>query len=289
MNKNRLTIQGVRFGYKEDIIFEDLNLTFQSGINVLLGANGCGKTTLFKMLAGVTSPDIGIIRLNDKEYGRDEVRPYLSYIPQNFNVFPTLTVQELLEYVGKIKYGLKGPALKEQVERAATLADVTEFRKKKMRQLSEGMRRRVGIAQALIGEATLIIADEPTAGLDPEQRFKFNQVVQRIPKEKIVILSTHIIEDIQKFSDQVYIMSKGKVGYQGSYEDLLHSLDGRVFEARLPAQGDPEQFSDRAKILSRDFTDTEMILHLGFYQRPEDQAGLTPVTPDLAEIWSYYE
>ena len=289
MTSNQLVLNNLCFSYRTTKVLEDLTLTFHSGTNVLLGANGCGKTTLFKMLAGVTSPDKGSIQLNDKLYGKDQVRPLLSYIPQNFNVFPTLTVQELLEYVGKIKYHLKGQALKEQVEQAAALADVTEFRKKKMRSLSEGMRRRVGIAQALIGDATLIIADEPTAGLDPEQRFKFNQVVQRIPKDKIVILSTHIIEDIQKFSDQVYIMSKGKIGYQGSYEELTHSLDGRTFEVRLPAQADPEQFAQEAKILSKDFTDTEMILHLAFHEPPSDPGEMVPITANLAEIWSYYE
>ena len=289
---NKLVIKDLYFSYFGNPVLQNLQLTVQDGINVILGANGSGKTTLFKMLVGVTKPKKGSIFLNDTSFKKGiDLREQVAYIPQNFSVYPAIRVRELLEFVGQVKYGYKGSQLQQEIERVTELADVGEFLHKRMKNLSEGMRRRVGIAQALIGNPKLIVADEPTAGLDPEQRFNFNLTLQRIPKDRIVLLSTHIIEDIQQFSDQIFVLSKGSINYQGTYHEFAHSLDGRSFEVKVSTQEDLKAVEEKAQILSRAMIENQMLLKVAFQYPPEEGEipGMQPSVPNLAEVWSYYE
>lgn len=168
--------------------------------------------------------------MNRISYDNSDIRNYLSYVPQNFDIFPNIKVKDFLYYIGNIKTGKKKTELKEEISRAVEQTDIGDFTNEKMKNLSEGMRRRVGIAQALIGDPKLIIADEPTAGLDPEQRAKFNLLINSLSKDIIILISTHIIEDIQFFSDKIFVLSNGQVKFNGSYKEFIHSLDGKVFE-----------------------------------------------------------
>ncbi len=287
---NQLQIQNLAFAYsRSKRIFEDFSLELSSGINVLLGANGSGKTTLFKMLATITVPQKGTIRLNQLDYRRDNVRPAISYIPQSFDLFPSLTPLDFLRYIGEVKYGMKGAALEQEVQRVVELADLSEFTTKRMASLSEGMNRRVGIAQALMGDAVLIIADEPTAGLDPEQRENFNQIVRRIPKEKIVLLSTHIIEEIKEFTDHLVVLSKGKASFQGSYEAFVHSLDGRFFQLENPTQAQLEELQQKGRLLGRQIDDLEHRRYRYVLADPDNGPRGGAVQPTLGELWAYYE
>lgn len=287
---NKLEIKDVSFSYGRNIVFEHFSVELESGINVFLGHNGSGKTTLFKMLASITLPQKGDIFLNGQSYKETDLRKQLSYIPQSFDVFPNITVNDFLRYIGKVKLGSQPDVIQKEIGKAVELTDVSEFLDKKMKKLSEGMRRRVGIAQALIGDPPLLIFDEPTAGLDPEQRARFNSTLRKISGDKIVLMSTHIIEDIKNFSDNIIILSKGAMTFQGSYDELVHSLDGKVFKTTVPL----EQYREEAVkkdfiILHKAFEREEVMLKLALRANSPAPQGMISAEPNLTELWSYYE
>lgn len=289
---NKLEIKNIDFSYGKHNIFDNLTMDIHSGINVILGPNGSGKTTLFKMLAAITKPKKGTIHLNRISYDNSDIRNYLSYVPQNFDIFPNIKVKDFLYYIGNIKTGKKKTELKEEISRAVEQTDIGDFTNEKMKNLSEGMRRRVGIAQALIGDPKLIIADEPTAGLDPEQRAKFNLLINSLSKDIIILISTHIIEDIQFFSDKIFVLSNGKVKFNGSYKEFIHSLDDKVFEMIFNLNEYSETY-ERDKgiiVLSKIIEKDKVRLHFTLNGKNAPMTEAKKVeNPTLAEIWSYYE
>ena len=280
-----LDIHHLTFSYRKHPVFQDFQLEIEEGINVLLGANGSGKTTLFKILTTILEPKEGEITLNNIKLGDKNYRRYISYIPQSFNVYPGVRVREFLKHIGQVKYGYQGDKMEQEIQRVAEQADIGEFLDKKMKELSEGMRKRVGIAQAIIGDAVLIIADEPTAGLDPEQRNKFNLTLKRINKGRIVLVSTHIIEDIRAFYDNIITLSEGKITFQGSYEQLIHSLDGKIFQTTIGIE-ELDTFQRKHHILSKEYMEEKVAIK-AVMEQPEGNAE--PVEPSLTDIWTYYK
>ncbi len=280
---NTLEVRDLRFSYFRKPVLRGLHLQFSSGINVIVGENGGGKTTLFKILAGIYRPKGGQLLLNGKSLAEVPVaKRQIAYLPQDFQVYPTMKVNDFLKLICKVK-----GADDSERERVIEAADLSEFCDQKMKTLSGGMLRRVGIAQALIGKPCVIIADEPTAGLDPEQRLAFNRVLQRVAKETIVLLSTHIIEDIRDFYDRIIIFSQGESRFNGTYEQLMGGvacveLTERELTA-LQQEKIPCRASDRrsegGETLYRTLLDKETAAR----RYPERQGPA-----NLLEIWSYY-
>jgi ABC-2 type transport system ATP-binding protein len=188
----------------------DLTISIEPGVLGLLGPNGAGKSTLMRMLATVTRPSNGTIRFNGRDVGAspDELRRTLGYLPQDFGVYPHLTATEFLEYIGALK-NVPRRELRTRIERLLEILNLSHARSRPLGGFSGGMRQRVGIAQALLNEPKLLIVDEPTAGLDPEERMRLRRLLREMAGERIVIFSTHICSDVQDIASRVAIVDRG--------------------------------------------------------------------------------
>ncbi|MCL2360536.1 MAG: ABC transporter ATP-binding protein [Defluviitaleaceae bacterium] len=216
---------------------QDINIQMESpNLIGILGPNGAGKTTLMKLLIAGLTPTKGEILLNRKKLlsQEKEMKSQLGYLPQNFGLFDELTVWQFVDYMA----ALKGIQDKQAIETVLTQVNLWEQRKTRIRRLSGGMRQRVGIAQALLGNPQLIILDEPTVGLDPEERVKFRNLFSEIAQDKIVLLSTHIVEDVQSICNRVLVLNNGRVLFDGEPADLIAQTTGHVgvFTSQI---GDP--------------------------------------------------
>src|SRR5437763_2709355 len=212
---------------------QDVSLTIPLGMFGLLGPNGAGKSTLMRTLATLQEADHGAATLGNLDVlkQKDEVRKVLGYLPQEFGVYPKVSAEDLLSHFAALK-GIGNP--KERREVVSALLDQTnlfEHRKKSLGSYSGGMRQRFGIAQALLGNPRLVIVDEPTAGLDPEERVRFHNLLAEIGENVIVILSTHIVSDVSDLCARMAIIDKGRVLLSGEPVRLTHALDGRVWQA----------------------------------------------------------
>ncbi len=210
---------------------QHLNLSLESPSLVgLLGPNGAGKSTLMKLLVAALMPTSGSIRVDGQPLARAErqLKAGLGYLPQDFGLFDELTVTQFLDYMAALK-GLKGSAnAVKAVKEAIALVNLEEKAKSKIRTLSGGQRQRVGIAQALLGDPRFLIFDEPTVGLDPEERIHFRNLFSRTAQERLVLLSTHIIEDVQSVCDQLVVIDHGRILFAGTPEQLIRSAEGHV-------------------------------------------------------------
>lgn len=211
----------------------DLSLTIPSGMFGLLGPNGAGKTTLMRILAGILRPSSGSIDVGglagNSEHGRNAIKHLLGYLPQDLGVYPDLSAYEFLDYVGMLKGLCYRRARHQRVEELLELVSLNKVAGRKLKTYSGGMKRRVGIAQALLNDPKLLIVDEPTAGLDPEERIRFRNLLADLGGNRTVLLSTHIVEDIAQTCQKLAIMKNGRVIFQGTVADVINETRGRVW------------------------------------------------------------
>jgi len=214
----------------------EFSLTLRPGVLGLLGPNGAGKSTLMRILATVTRATAGRVTWNGVDLARepDRLRQVLGYLPQDFGVYPNLTAQEFLEYLAAAK-GLEARSARARIAHLLDLVNLTEFARRPVGGFSGGMRQRVGIAQALLNDPELLIVDEPTAGLDPEERVRFRNLLSDLSGERIVILSTHIVSDVEATATEIALIAGGRLLADGPPEGLLRSVQGRVWEVLVPA------------------------------------------------------
>jgi ABC-2 type transport system ATP-binding protein len=210
---------------------KDFSLEVGPGILGLLGPNGAGKSTFMRMLATITKPTEGKIFWDDIDVVKspDTLRAVLGYLPQDFGVYPNLNAVEFLEYMAAIK-GLNGRAAKKRIDELLQVVNLVEAAKRPLGGYSGGMKQRVGIAQALINDPQLLIVDEPTVGLDPEERVRFRNLLSDLSGERIVILSTHIVSDVEATATHIVLIHQGKLLRGSAPEDLLKEIDGKVWE-----------------------------------------------------------
>jgi len=231
-----LTISGLSKTYPNGVrALSDVSLTIPTGMFGLLGPNGAGKSTLMRTLATLQEPDSGTVRIGEVDVLRDKdaVRRILGYLPQDFGVYPKVSAEELLDHLARLK-GLSDRAARRDVVASLLLqTNLYDVRKKALGGFSGGMRQRFGIAQALLGNPRLIIVDEPTAGLDPEERVRFHNLLAEIGENVIVILSTHIVSDVSDLCAQMAIIDKGRVLLTGRPAELTRRLDGRVWQKAI--------------------------------------------------------
>ncbi len=246
-----LTVQNVSKSYnKGTVALDNLSITIPAGVYGLIGRNGAGKTTLLRMLASVLPTTAGEILLDGEPITKNlaSYRKMLGYLPQNTKLMPQLNIVEFLEYMAILK-GIKDKnEIKMEVERC-----IGNERKKRLSKYSGGMLRRAGIAQALLGDPKIIIVDEPTTGLDPEERLHFLNLISSIGVDKIVILSTHIIHDIENICPNVCILNKGKMMYSGSTAGMVESIDGMLWSAQINA-GEETELKKRAVVTNVTYT-----------------------------------
>ncbi len=231
-----LHIERVNKTYKGNVhALNDLTVDVKPGILGLLGPNGAGKSSLMRILATITKATSGTVKWNDTDISKtpNVLREVLGYLPQDFGVYPNLNAVEFLEYMAAIK-GLDSSHSRKRIDELLDVVNLSDMRKRPLGGYSGGMRQRIGIAQALLNNPQLLIVDEPTAGLDPEERVRFRNLLSDLSGERIVILSTHIVSDVEATATEIAIVSQGRLLVHGSPESLLRSVEGRVWEWTVP-------------------------------------------------------
>jgi ABC-2 type transport system ATP-binding protein len=261
----------------------DINLEISTGMFGLLGPNGAGKTTLLRILATLLKPSAGWASVDgfnvSDRHQKWVVKQILGYLPQELGLYPNLNVIEFLDYIATLK-NLHDPI--ERSEQVIGVLQTTGLEAKagdRIRTLSGGMKRRVGIAQALLGNPQMLIVDEPTAGLDPEERVRFRDLLSRLASERIVILSTHIVEDIAQTCNDMGVLHKGRLRFRGSPRALTEAAQGHAWELVLPPEADPDP---SWRVVSRLHEPEGQHLRL-IGERPASQAR--PVYPTLEEAY----
>ena len=228
----QLTVNNLGKQYKSDFWgLKDFSLDIKPGILGLLGPNGAGKSTFMRMLATITKPTDGMITWNGVNVVKspDVLRDVLGYLPQDFGVYPNLNAVEFLEYMAAIK-GLNTAIAKKRIDELLQLTNLVEAAKRPLGGYSGGMKQRVGIAQALLNDPQLLIVDEPTVGLDPEERVRFRNLLSDLSGERIVILSTHIVSDVEATATHIALVNKGQLLREAAPEKLLNELENKVWE-----------------------------------------------------------
>lgn len=219
-----LRIDNVSKKYQSRTVVERMDLELTPGVYGLLGANGAGKTTLMRMICGILRPTEGRIALAGQPVTSESYRAMLGYLPQDFGYYPDFTGREFLLYMAALK-GLGRSKARQRSEELLELVGLSEQARKKVRTYSGGMKQRLGIAQALLGEPKLLVLDEPTAGLDPKERVRFRDLIALAGENSIVLLSTHIVSDVEHIADSILMMREGRLIYQGKWEESRGDLE----------------------------------------------------------------
>jgi ABC-2 type transport system ATP-binding protein len=234
----KLSISHLSKQYRRDFWgLRDFDIELEPGVIGLLGPNGAGKSTLMRMLATITQPTEGTVRWNEVDILKspDELRAVLGYLPQDFGIYPNLTAVEFLEYIAAIK-GMDSKTARRRIEELLVVVNLVNAAKRPLGGYSGGMKQRVGIAQALLNDPQLLIVDEPTVGLDPEERVRFRNLLSDLAGERIIILSTHIVSDVEAAATEIIIINKGRKLEFAAPEKLLQSLEGKVWEWVIPSE-----------------------------------------------------
>jgi ABC-type multidrug transport system ATPase subunit len=269
--------------YKGVQVLQDFNLTLTPGILGLLGPNGAGKSTLMRMLATITRPTAGTILWNGQDVVKnpEALRSVLGYLPQDFGVYPNLSAQEFLEYMAAIK-GMSGKQAQAKISSLLDLVNLREAARRPLGGYSGGMRQRVGIAQALLNDPQLLIVDEPTVGLDPEERVRFRNLLSDLSGERIVILSTHIVSDVESTATDIAIIHQGHLKVRARPEQLLKQMDGSVWEWTATSDELPalkQKFLVSGTLRRMDGVEVRVVSAA----RPCPQAQ--PVMPNLEDVY----
>lgn len=279
----KLSIENVGKCYRGGLwALRRFTLELKPGVLGLLGPNGAGKTTLMSILATITRATEGRVTWNGIDLASDPntLRAVLGYLPQDFGVYPNLSAQEFLEYLAAVK-GLDASAAKRRIDQLLNVVNLADVRGRPLGGFSGGMKQRVGIAQALLNDPQLLIVDEPTAGLDPEERVRFRNLLSELSGERIVILSTHIVSDVEAAATDIALIASGSLVAHAAPEDLLRSVEGRVWEWVVP---------------SSDLNAVKQCYHVSSTARRSDgvhirvltaepPAGAKPVSPTLEDAY----
>ena len=263
---------------------DDVSLTIPRGMYGLLGPNGAGKSTLMRTIATLQEPDSGQVWLGDIDVLRqkDEVRKRLGYLPQDFGVYPRISVQDMLDHLALLKGFTHRRERHELVESLLVRTNLHDVRKKALSGFSGGMRQRFGIAQALIGNPQLLIVDEPTAGLDPGERNRFYNLLSEIGENVIVILSTHIVQDVMELCTNMAIIHQGRVLFAGVPEDAVSELAGKIWQKSIQ-KPDMKECAERFRVISSKLIAGRPLIHVYSPDPPGD--GFQPVAADLEDVF----
>jgi ABC-2 type transport system ATP-binding protein len=278
-----LDIQHLSKSYSNGVVaLDDITLTISDGMYGLLGPNGAGKSTLMRTIATLQDADSGTISIDglDVLKQKQEVRKILGYLPQEFGVYPKVSATEMLNHIAVLKGLTTGR--KELVTALLQKVNLYDDRKKSLSGFSGGMKQRFGIAQALLGDPKLIIVDEPTAGLDPGERNRFYNLLSEIGENRIVILSTHIVDDVKELCSNMAIINKGRLLYAGSPDLALQSLAGKIW-MKVISKSDIPGYNENFKVISTRMVGGRPLIHVFTEQDPGD--GFSPVHADLEDVF----
>lgn len=272
------------YGSKRAVDGIDCSLSY--GVYGLLGANGAGKTTLLRMICGILEATEGRITCEGMEIRKmgARYRRLLGYLPQNFGYYPEFTARKFLLYLAALK-AIPREEAREKVEELLQLVDLEQVKDKKIKTFSGGMVRRLGIAQALLGDSEILILDEPTAGLDPKERIRFRNIISALSKERIIILSTHIVSDVEYIADKILLMKDGRLLSAGDIGQMLEQVRGKVWECCVRPE---EAESYQAKFSVSNLRNTEQGVKLRIVSNVCPLPEAVPADPDLEDVYLYY-
>jgi ABC-2 type transport system ATP-binding protein len=263
---------------------DNVSLTIPCGMYGLLGPNGAGKSTLMRTIATLQEPDSGKIHLGSLDilHQKEELRKQLGYLPQDFGVYPRVSAQDMLDHLALLKGVVNRQERASLVESLLVRTNLHQVRKKALSGFSGGMRQRFGIAQALIGNPQLLIVDEPTAGLDPGERNRFYNLLAEIGENVIVILSTHIVQDVMELCTNMAIIHEGRVLFAGAPDDAVATLDGRIWQ-KFVEKTELKDLDTRFRVISTKLIAGRPLIHVYSAEPPGD--GFAPVHADLEDVF----
>jgi ABC-type multidrug transport system ATPase subunit len=280
-----LTISGLSKTYPNGVrALDDVTMTIPTGMYGLLGPNGAGKSTLMRTIATLQEADRGTIQLGELDVlnNKQEVRRILGYLPQEFGVYPKTSARRMLDHLATLKGITNKNERRELVDAMLHRVNLHQHRKKAISGFSGGMKQRFGIAQALLGDPQLLIVDEPTAGLDPGERNRFYNLLSEIGENVIVILSTHIVQDVKELCTQMAIIHEGRLQFAGAPDDAEDELAGQIWEKSI-AKDELPDYRDRYEVISTKLVAGRPLIHVRSASDP--QAGFTAVSPDLEDVF----
>ncbi|PJK16016.1 multidrug ABC transporter ATP-binding protein [Chryseomicrobium excrementi] len=278
-----LTLQNIGKDYGKFTALKELNLQFENGVYGLLAPNGAGKTTLIQMLVTLVKPTSGEILYDGKPILSmgEAYREKIGYLPQHFGYYKHYSPRKYLRYIAALK-GIEKSVVEKRIDEVLDLVALQEVKDKKMRKFSGGMIQRIGIAQAILAHPKVLILDEPTAGLDPKERARFRHLLSDLARDRIVLISTHIVSDIESIANEIVMIRNQTLLYKGSIPTICKSLDGMIYEVTMPF----EDFSVfRKNYLTLEEKQEQGNMMVRFYSEEEPKAEWTAVTPELEDVF----
>ena len=268
------------------VAVDHINLTMTNGVYGLLGVNGAGKTTLMRMLCTLLKPTSGNIYCNEKDIFKmdGEYRNLLGYLPQDFGFYPEFTVKDYLLYIATIK-GIRPAVAQKGTKELIARVGLTKVANKKLKKLSGGMKRRTGIAQAMLNNPKILILDEPTAGLDPNERIRFRNLISELSEERLVLLSTHIVSDIEYVAKEILMMRDGAIVNEGTLDEIIRSMPEKVWNCIVPQQS-VSAITKRYKVSNMKSENHGVDLRIISAEKPCETAVY--VQPSLEDVFLYY-
>ncbi len=276
---DRLTKQ-----YKNKIAVDRLSLVLTPGVYGLLGANGAGKTTLMRMICGILKPTNGEVSFDGMDVSQEGYRDALGYLPQDFGYYPEFSAQDFMYYMASLK-GLTKPQAVAKTKELFEIVSLNDVARKKIKTFSGGMKQRLGIAQALLNNPKILVLDEPTAGLDPKERVRFRNLISELGKDRIVLLSTHIVSDVEHIASTILVMRNGQMLHQGSLETIIKAIEGKVFECTVDGKT-AEQLMAQYPVVNQRSEGLDTFLRLVCDHSPHSTATAVPAT--LEDLYLYY-
>lgn len=279
-----LVFSGVTKKYGDKTVCDNLSMKMTKGVYGLLGANGAGKTTLMRMLAGVLDTTEGTIAYDSFDVKSEDYRNILGYLPQSFGYYPEFKARDFMLYLAALK-GLEKKEARERTKELLALVSLEKEARQKIRTFSGGMKQRLGIAQAMLNDPKVLILDEPTAGLDPKERIRFRNLISRLGNDRIVLLSTHIVSDVEQIADTILVMKDGRFICKGNREELAGEMTGKVWESQTD-ETEAEKICASHSVTNIRKEEEKVLLRVVSDRKPHLEAVCVKGT--LEDLYLYY-